>query len=338
MLGYPGGDDVFLKLEQMLEYPYHIGHRSKKDLPSGRTDYRAGLKGRRGSFIVEAKAGNAIISQSDVEQAHSYAAHAKVGANYFVLCDGSKIVVYETLSGSECSPLVELPIREIDGKFHELENLLSPTYLARHCQVKYDLHLKLCDGLGSSVNIQSGEYGMDYWAYRVLVNGADCTTQLKSKAPQFTDLDKQLEMMASVFVLNVSDGFTARDADGKMYAQVSFSGVTKNSMAAMKLLGIEKMTFSSDEKFLSTDKSKPTVFESTADFSLVRGTMIPQLFGGAIPVDANVDGDVFVSALIHKDGDQLNGEYVALAVYHFGSVNVKIELDFLGKFGLRLIT
>lgn len=63
MLGYPGEDNVYLNLEEKLEYPYlHIGRRSKKDLPLGFPDYRAGLKGARGSFITEAKAGSIPIT------------------------------------------------------------------------------------------------------------------------------------------------------------------------------------------------------------------------------------------------------------------------------------
>lgn len=67
-LGYPGTEDVYLKLEEKLSYPYfHIGHKSKRDVPIGFPDYRAGLRGARGSFIVEAKAGNVPITQEEVE-------------------------------------------------------------------------------------------------------------------------------------------------------------------------------------------------------------------------------------------------------------------------------
>jgi hypothetical protein len=60
-LGYPGGEDVYLKPEEKLEYPYfHIGHKSKKDMPLGFPDYRAGLKGARGSFVIQAKAASIL--------------------------------------------------------------------------------------------------------------------------------------------------------------------------------------------------------------------------------------------------------------------------------------
>jgi Type I restriction enzyme R protein N terminus (HSDR_N) len=341
-LGYPGGDDVYLKLAEKLDYPYfHIGHKSKKkDLPLGFPDYRAGLKGARGSFIVEAKAGNIVISQKDVEQAHSYAAHAQVGANYFVLCDGTMCFVYATLSGPDCSPVVEIPIGEIDDRFHELENVLSPICLAKNCHVKHDTNLKLCDGVGSSVEIHSGEYGMDHWAYRAFVDGTDYTDILRSSVPQFAEIDRQLTMLEREFELKIGDGLAKRDSDGRISASVGFPGVTKNNLAGMKLLGIDRMTFSTNERFISTDQNSPTLFESTADFSLAKGSMVAPLFGQPVQTDADLAGDVFVSAQIHMSGDAMLGEYVALADYRLSLPQIgamTIELDICGRFSLRLI-
>jgi Type I restriction enzyme R protein N terminus (HSDR_N) len=337
-LGYPGSAEVFIKQEEKLEYPYHIGRRSKKDLPSGRVDYRAGLKGRRGSFVLEAKAGNVVVSKTDIEQAHSYAAHAKVGANYFVLCDGSSIQVFETLSGSECNPIVSVPIREIEARFHELENILAPANLGKHCKVNYDYGFKLCDGLGSTARIHSGEYGMDEWTYRILLGGVDQTELMRVSVPQVSELDKQLEMMANDFVLRVSDGVAGREPNGQIFALVNFSGVTKSSDVGMKLLGLDRMRFSSNEKHLSCDEDNPSIFESTADFSVAQGTKMPQLFGEAIPIETQVDGDFFISARIHKAVDQLIGDYIAMATYRFGDVRVSMELDFIGRFSLKLFS
>jgi len=342
-LGYPGGDDVYFKLEEKLEYPYfHIGRKAKKkDLPLGFSDYRAGLKGGRGSFVIEAKASNVNISHKDVEQAHSYAAHAQVGANYFVLCNGAHILVYETLSGPESKPISEILIGEIDDRFHELENILSPASLAKNCQVSYDMNLKLCEGLGSSVKIHSGQYDMDNWAFRMFLNGDDCTEFMKNSVPQMADIENQLEMMKREFELRVADGLVERDADGRINAHVSFLGVTNNSLAAMKLLGIDNMTFSTNEKFLSVDRQNPTVFESTAGFSLKKGTMVPPLFGDAIPAANDVNGDLFITARMHKEGNEICGEYAAVSDYRFdvpGMDAMILEYDLVGNFSLRLNT
>jgi hypothetical protein len=336
-LGYPDGDDVFLKLEEKLEFPYQIGRRSKKDLPLGIADYRAGLKGRRGSFVIEAKAGYTEITRTDIEQAHSYAAHAKVGANFFVLCDGCRFAVFETLSGSDCEPIVELKIEEIDSRFHELENILSPENLAKHCLIKYDLGLKLCDGLNSTVKIHSGEYGMKHWDYRVFMDGVDQTEVLRASRPQFAEMDKQFELMANDFILRVSDGAMGRDADGQIYALVNFTGATKNSDAGMKLLGIDKMKFASSEKFLSCEENNPSIFESTADFLVSRGTKMSPLFGSAVQIEDSVNGNLFVSARIFKKGEFLYGDYLSMAKYSFVYTQCTMELDVLGSFSLKLL-
>ena len=162
-LGYRGSDHLYVKRERKLEYPYyHIGRpNNRNDLPLGRYDYLVGLRGRRGCFVIEAKRPTDGIQVSDVEQAHSYAAHAQVGANYYALCDGLSFNVYETLSGANPAPIIRVDIREIDARFHEIENILSPSSLEKHCKVEYDLGLKLCDGLGSSVDIRAGTYQLD---------------------------------------------------------------------------------------------------------------------------------------------------------------------------------
>lgn len=341
-LGYPGGDDVYLKLEEKLDYPYFfIGHKNrKKDVPLGFPDYRAGLKGRRGSFIIEAKAATKGLSEKDVEQAHSYAAHSQVAANYFVLCDGVQVAVYETLSGERAAPIVHLKVGELDARFHELENVLAPANLEKNCRVYYDKGLKLCDGLGSSVKIHSGEYDMKDWAYRIFIGEQDLTEQIKAAAPQVAEIDNQLTMMQKEFELRVGDGIAKREADGRIVAEVGFAGVTRNSLAGMKLLGIDRMTFATNAQFISTAADDPTVFESTADFSLEQGMMFPPLFGDAVPIDVSVDGDVFVTARMYKEGDVIFGEYSAVADY-WSDVpmvgNVKAELDMIGTFVLRLI-
>jgi Type I restriction enzyme R protein N terminus (HSDR_N) len=342
LLGYPGSDEVYVKLEEKLEYPYyHIGHKSKKrDQPLGFPDYRAGLKGARGSFIIEAKAGSVVVSQEDVEQAHSYAAHAQVGANYFVLCDGTSLSVFATLSGPDHTPIVEMLVSEIDIRFHELENVLSPKNLAENCRVTHDLNLKLCDGLKSSVKIRSGEYNMDGWEIRVFVNETDLTAFAKATLPQFVQMEEQLAILQREFELKVSDGLTKRDDDGRISARVHFEGVTKNNQAGMKLLGIDNMSWSTNDKFISIDAGNPTAFESTADFSLEQGAMIAPLFGSAVPSERDIAGEFFISARVHKSGDQLLGEYVAMADYRFempGLGATRVEFDFFGQLSLRLI-
>ena len=340
-LGYPDGDDVYLKLEEKLGYPYfHIGHKSeKKDQPLGFPDYRAGLKGRRGSFIVEAKSSIAGIRPNDVEQAHSYAAHAQVGANYFVLCDGSRFVIYETLSGPEHVPIVDMRVAEFDQRYYEIENILSPDSLSTNCHVEHDKGLKLCEGLGSSVEIRSGVYEIRNWAYRFFIGGNDITDLLIESVPEIAQIESDLNLMQNDFELRVSSGIVQRDEEGHISAQVSFEGATKNNAEAMRLLGMKSITFSTSTEFLSLTPDNPTDFESTTEFLVEKGAMVPPMFGGAIPAEVNMTGGMFISARMHKMGNEILGEYLVTTDYLLDIPNMgemKVEFDSVGDFKLQL--
>ena len=221
-----------------------------------------------------------------------------------------------------------------------MENLLSPDSLEKNCQVSYDLNLKLCDGLGSSAIVHSGEYSMDKWVFRIFVDGEDMTEQMRKMSPEVAELDGQLEMLAQEFELRVAEGIAERDTDGRIKAHVEFSGVTKNNAETMRLLGIKSMTFATSEEFLSLSSENPTVFESTADFLLEKGAMVPPLFGTAIPTELDVIGDVFVTARLYKDEQAMLGEYAVASDYWVdlnGIGKMKLEFDLVGRVSLRLI-
>lgn len=341
-LGYPDAKNTYLNLEEKLEYPYvHIGRRSKKDVPLGYPDYRAGVKGARGSFAVEAKAGNVPITAREVEQAHSYAAHAQVGANYFVLANGSELVVYETLSGPDATPIVKLPLDSLNARFFELENVLSPANLARNCRVEYDKKLRLADGLASSVQVRSGRYLLSEYDMRIMVDGQDCTPMVRQAVPEFAEAEAQLELLKSSFEMRVSDGVAERGEDGKIYARVEFSGVTVHNQAAMVIMGIDKATFATADEFLSLDPESPTIFESISDFSVSRGTSLPQLFGGTVEMEGDVFGSMFIRVAMHYSEGIISGEYIAFSdqdVSIPGQIPFRLEMNTAGTFELIVDT
>ena len=338
-LGYSIGGDAYVILEEKLEYPYaYIGRRSKRDVPLGKVDYRAGLKGARGSFVIEAKAGSVIISDIDVEQAHSYAAHAQVGANYFVLCNGVEIRVYETLSGPKAVPIVTMPVSDVNVRFHEIENILSPSVLEKNCSKRYDTGLRLCDGIGSSLRVRSGVYSMADYTYRILVNEIDQTALFRANAPGFGEVDRDLELFRTSFQMRV-DGSMGRGGDGRIGAVAKFSGVTHQNQEGIRIMGIEEISLVTDSKFLSISSSSPTMFESVSAFGVERGAVIPKLFGGGSQMLSDVSGGLFVKLAMHLDGRRLKGEYIALANYYTSYPfvgKVRGELDIWGEFDMEI--
>lgn len=337
-LGYPSRANTYLNLEQKLEYPYmHIGRRSRKDLPLGFPDYRAGLKGSRGSFIIEAKAGNAPITRREIEQAHSYAAHSQVGANYFILCNGSMISVYETLSGATAEPIVNISLETLNERFHEIENVLSPENLQKNCMVIYDSKLKISNGLGSSVAIRSGHYRVSDYNYRIILNEQDFTEILRKSSPQISLVDQQMELLKTAFELRVLGGLAERGADGRIVARVEFKGATIYSHQAMEIFGITEAIFATSDKFISNDPDNPTIFESLKDFSVARGTIVPQFFGGTSTMDGDLAGDMLIRASMSYNDGIINGQYISLSeqnILFTNSIKAKIELQIAGYFEL----
>ena len=201
-------------------------------------------------------------------------------------------------------------------------------------------NLRLCKGLGSFAKIYSGVYNMSTWTFRICANDVDATENLKDAFPQFRKVDEQLDMLRNEFELRVSEGFVERDSDGRINSHVKFSGVTKNSLSGMKILGIDNIVFSTKDKNLSIDPTVPTVFESNKEFSIEKGTMVPPLFGNSIPVTVNIFGDIFITARMHKVDDTIIGEYTSLATYSTevpGLGLMRLELDLIGKFSLKLV-
>ncbi|MDA4847035.1 type I restriction enzyme HsdR N-terminal domain-containing protein [Hoeflea poritis] len=339
-LGYPVREGTFLRLEEKLEYPYyHIGHKSKKDLPLGFPDYRAGVKGRRGCFVIEAKAGGHTLSKTDVEQVHSYAAHALVGANYFVLCNGELFQIFQTLSGSNSAPILELYVSDIEENFFKIENILSPEKLVENCHVDHDTKLKLADGLGSEANVVSGKHDAAAMHYRIMVGGNDITEIAKSMVPQISEFDDLIEQLKG-YQYAIERGSILRNYEGRIIAELQFSPITKNNAVNMKMLGVERMEFMSSDEFLSTRPETPSIFESEAGFQLSKGTPIFPLFGEATPITDDLSVDVFVSARMYLADKTIRGFYAAYAIYSMdvspvGLVN--FELEVMGEFEGLLI-
>lgn len=337
-LGYSGSDGKYLILEEKLEYPYvHVGRRSKKDLPLGRADYRIGLDGARGSAVIEAKAAREVIGRKEVEQAHSYAAHAQVGAKFFAVCNGVKFLIFETLSGPNAVPIVDLNLEEINVQFHQIENILSPDSLRRHSHVEYEKKLRLAEGLGSLVRIKGGIYDLEEYDLKYFLNGSESTDLLRRQIPQLKEVDDQFELLKNSFEMRVSDGKIERGEDGKIIADIAFSGATTHNHRAMQMLGVDRFVLTTSDKFLSGDPRSPTIFESSHKSNLPKGTSMPRFFGGLATLEGNFEAETFIKAAMSFGTNEMEGQYVSISNQQIelsAGLHVGVALRFAGRFSL----
>jgi hypothetical protein len=96
-LGYRHGTDANIRTEQTLRYARSfLGRKNpKKDPPLvGRADYICDVISF-GRWIVEVKSPGQDLTQDDVEQAHTYAAHPEIAATFFLVTNGRVFRLYE---------------------------------------------------------------------------------------------------------------------------------------------------------------------------------------------------------------------------------------------------
>jgi hypothetical protein len=172
-----------------------------------------------------------------------------------------------------------------------------------------------------------------------MMNGQDVTSLLRQNVPQIADMDRQLEMLKTVFEMRVSNGRVERGEDGKIGAHVEFTGATVPNHQAMAILGINEASFITADEFLATDPESPTICESVSDFTVSRGTMMPMFLGGAAPMEADVQGNMFIKIAMHYASGKFRGEYIALSDQNLdfpGLLPITIEMDRAGTFELFL--
>jgi Type I restriction enzyme R protein N terminus (HSDR_N) len=332
-LGYGSVAGTYMYLEQKLEYPYfHIGRRSRKDMPLGFPDYRCGLDGRRGSFVVEAKKTDHVIGDLDREQAHSYAAHAQISANYFVLCNGHVFEVYETLSGDFKVPILSIEFEHLDERYHDIENILGPRQLEKHCHVVYQRGLKLSESIGPSVRVTGGRYELDEFVLDVHGETPEQTQMLRA-LPQIQAVEHLREQLLA-FIYTIDSGVVTRNDEGRIFAKLKFGGVTKNNREAMRIMNIENLEFYALSKFISDDPQRPTVFEAERKVTVGKGAQLFPLFGNPQLSELDMHLDFFVVSKLFEVDGTIVGRYGAFSIYTIqvaGVGLVKFTADFFGK-------
>jgi hypothetical protein len=143
----------------------------------------------------------------------------------------------------------------------------------------------------------------------------------------------------SNFEMRVSDGFVKRGDDGKIIAHVEFAGVTTHNSAAMAIMGIDKATFATADQLISTQSNSPSIFESTTDFTVSRGTLLPHLFGAGTELEGDIIGRMYIRAAMYYCAGVVSGEYIAFSDQDIivpGQKKFRLEMDYAGNFELKV--
>ena len=125
-LGYaPSGSQRVMR-SKTLRHPFvMIGstRRSVNIIP----DYTL-YEGEVPLLVLDAKAPTEVLVGSHhTEQAYSYAIHPDVRVRHYALCNGRELVVFLL---DQWDPLIRIPIPEVDRRWDEVVEVLSPRFLA----------------------------------------------------------------------------------------------------------------------------------------------------------------------------------------------------------------
>lgn len=310
-LGYRFGELNYAKREITLHYPYYSLGRKKKNEPkiSGSPDYLCGVEGRGGSFVIEAKRGNKEITIEDIQQCHSYATHPEIQANYFVLCNGKRFEIYETLNGPEHHPIVSLSAYQFDSQFHSIESVLLPKNLVKLCEKTYDLGKSIGTNLGSEVKLTGGHVQPKETHFSFESPERYPLTKFIENDPDFNKTMTE-GLKLNEFRQTISNGLCCRLEDGRIVAKLSFHPLHEKLAHNSRMLNIGDIELYTDDETISDDPDSPTVFETKLDMTIEPGTeLFPSLESLPVKIDLECNYKRFYRNIGFINENKFQGSY-----------------------------
>jgi len=330
-LGYRHGTEANIRTEVSLRYEYAFLGRKKpgKDaVLRGRADYICEVISY-GRWVVEVKAPNEPLDRETVEQAHSYAAHPEISADYFLLANGRKFALYRT--GRLDQPILVWAFADLERNMLSLHNVVGPDAIRKRAAVlSVDSGKPLGKGLGSSVTIIGGEVVFEEHA---------------------TNTGLVPKHMIEGLRLPVIGAFLKRADDGRLHAFVK----TASASPMMGLIGDaagakDEYDFFCADEYLSIDPERPSIFQNFYKMYVAPGTTVsgpmgrhPMPFGFHINAFTEavgfVQGDYFRGTMrLEYDltVEGLNGQIRAMIEQMNGPVPSRSQFSGLGRYEIRL--
>lgn len=305
-LGYRSGSKHNVVREQSLRYPRaFLGRKNAKKDPilRGKADYilEADSIVR---WVIEAKSPDVEIDFDSVEQAYTYANHPEIRAVYFALCNGKRFVVFQTNLGPEADSLLDLTFDELQDKYQIIENLLSPHSILRdHPILERDIGLPIGQGLRSVVRITNG---------------------VISYSGNSVNLPALRELQTGI-----SGGAVERNENGQMVAFLNTVAPTRSMQLLNQRLGLTSFEMVSEDKCISNDSKKPTVFIGGQTVVLPAGERLLDINSWQeVVIPTNIVCRVQTQASGYLEANRFHGDF--FSIMHYQNVNQRITLS--GKY------
>ncbi|MEP7452799.1 type I restriction endonuclease subunit R [Phyllobacterium sp. SB3] len=293
-LGYfQGHPEANLRSQVTIRYPHSfLGHKNPKRDPAliGKPDFVCEVVSYA-RWVIEAKKPTVQLSLGDSEQAHTYATHPSIAAEFYILTNGREFRLYR--AGNPETPLWTWAKDDTDDLLPALRELLGPAAMKKRASVEIDKGKPLAPGVPSSVQIVGGHVTYE---------------KTLSSLPQQFNMDG--------LVNTVKGNKVFRTDDGLIVAEIEL----KSAFAAMDEIftafGFYPLRFSTSDEFLSVDSENPTLLQNLLIVDFPEGTHLPTTPlspGGVLPI--RVKAECFIEAEGFIDGTTFKGIFTVIYAY-----------------------
>lgn len=265
-LGYRQGTEAHIRTEVTLRYDKaFLGRKNPKRDPAlvGRADYICEVISY-GRWVVEVKSPQESLDRETAEQAHTYAAHPEIAADYILITNGRIFQLFRV--GRLDSALLEFNFEHLEENLLSLHNIIGPDAIKKSSQkFAVDLGKPLGRGLPSKVDI---------------IGGVVTYEDHQSNTPIFSDDS------INGLRLPVVGGHVVRADDGRLHAHIDIGKAGALFREVGEIVGIsDDYDFFSANEYVSDDPESPTVFQNLHESvtPVGRMTQVPGIGPVAMP-------------------------------------------------------
>jgi hypothetical protein len=273
-LGYAKDSQNDILTGYCLNHPY--AKYGRKEIPvKAFSDYILDVQGRR--WVLEAKP-PVPITDDDVDQSYSYAAHYEVRGLYFAISNGLELRVYITQNYRRgINPdkvfLFEDIRQEVAGASSAIAFVLGPAGIQREYPRPPIIEnaIPLAAALRSSARIKLGQI-------------------------IFTEAHALLQQIESLIV-TVLTGSVTRSNEGNIVAILETCVPNARLQEFNRIFGLDKMTLTASGSAISSNIAAPTILNGEREVLFAAGTVLPSLYNAPpIRLPSNVKVNVKTKA------------------------------------------